>query len=62
VEAFTGIGVASFAGLTVFDIAPMTATKAIAAAEEMTSKGCRAEATVVFGDMPNAQPLFGSAG
>ena len=61
-EAFTGVGVASFAGLTVVDIVPMTATKAIAVAEEMTSKGCGAEATVVFGDMPNDLPLFGWAG
>lgn len=62
VAAFSGVGVASFAGLTVVDIVPMAATKAIAAAEEMTFKGCGAATTVVFGDMPNDLPLFGWAG
>jgi hydroxymethylpyrimidine pyrophosphatase-like HAD family hydrolase len=62
VEAFSGAGVASFASMTVVDIVPRTATKAIAVAEEMASRGCGAEATVVFGDMPNDLPLFGWAG
>ena len=62
VEAFAGVGVASFAGLSVVDIVPRTTTKAVAVAEEMTSKGCAAEATVVFGDMPNDLPLFRWAG
>ena len=62
VEAFAGVGVASFAGLSVVDIVPQTTTKAVAVAEEMASKGCAAEATVVFGDMPNDLPLFEWAG
>jgi hydroxymethylpyrimidine pyrophosphatase-like HAD family hydrolase len=62
VEAFAGVGVASFAGSTVVDIVPRTTTKAVAVAEEMASMDCAADATVVFGDMPNDLPLFGWAG
>jgi hydroxymethylpyrimidine pyrophosphatase-like HAD family hydrolase len=56
------VGLASFAGVSVVDIVPHTTTKAVTVAEEMASKGCAAEATVAFGDMPNDLPLFGWAG
>lgn len=58
--AFDGIGLASIAGASV-DIVPGT-TKAIAVAKEMAYLGCAAEATIVFGDMPNDLPLFAWAG
>jgi hydroxymethylpyrimidine pyrophosphatase-like HAD family hydrolase len=60
--AFAGVGLASFAGMSVVDIVPQATTKAVAVAEELASKGCAAEATVAFGDMPNDLPLFGWAG
>jgi hydroxymethylpyrimidine pyrophosphatase-like HAD family hydrolase len=62
VAAFAGVGLASFAGRSVVDIVPQTTTKALAVAEEMASKGCAAQATVAFGDMPNDLPVFGWAG
>lgn len=62
VAAFAGVGLASFAGMTVVDVVPQATTKAVAVAEEMASKGCAAEATVAFGDMPNDLPLLGWAG
>ena len=61
-EAFAGVGVAFFSGLSVVDIVPGTTRKAVAVAEEMAFQGCAAEATVVFGDMPDDLPLFGWAG
>jgi hydroxymethylpyrimidine pyrophosphatase-like HAD family hydrolase len=56
--AFVDIGVASFSGLDVVDIAPMHVTKATAVVVEMADAGCPGKETVVFGDMPNDLPLF----
>ena len=39
VKAFAGVGVASFAGLTVVDIVPRTTTKAVTVADEIASTG-----------------------
>jgi len=61
-EAFAGFGTASFAGFGVVDIAPLAASKAVGVAEEMAERRCSAEATVVFGDMPNDLPLFAWGG
>ena len=61
-EAFAGVGTASFSGLGVVDIAPLATSKAVGVAEEMAERRCSAEATVVFGDMPNDLPLFAWAG
>lgn len=61
-EAFAGVGTASFAGLGVVDVAPLAASKAVAVAEEMAERRRSAEATIVFGDMPNDLPLFAWAG
>jgi Cof subfamily protein (haloacid dehalogenase superfamily) len=61
-QAFVGTGIASFAGPSVVDIAPADTTKAVTAAREMATLSCPADATVVFGDMPNDLPLLAWAG
>lgn len=60
--AFADIGMVSFSGIDVVDIAPVHVTKAVAVAAEMAEADCPAGETVVFGDMPNDLPLFAWAG
>lgn len=60
--AFAAIGVASLAGVGAVDVSPTGVTKAVAVAKEMAEHGCAAEATAVFGDMPNDLPLFAWSG
>jgi hydroxymethylpyrimidine pyrophosphatase-like HAD family hydrolase len=60
--AFGDVGVASFAGLVSVDVAPASAKKVQAVAEELAAAGCPPGATVAFGDMPNDLPLLGWAG
>jgi Cof subfamily protein (haloacid dehalogenase superfamily) len=60
--AFSGVGEASYAGPDAVDVSPIGATKAVGAAEEMAERDCPAQATIVFGDMPNDLPLFAWAG
>ena len=61
-EAFAGVGSASYAGASVVDVVPAAVTKAGAVAAVLAGLGCPAEATLVFGDMPNDLPLFAWAG
>lgn len=61
-RAFEGVGVASPAGLDAVDIAPGATTKSAGVADELARRGCRADATVVFGDMPGDLSLFAWAG
>ena len=61
-EAFAGVGSASYAGPSVVDVGPAGVSKAGTAARLLADLGCRPEATVVFGDMPNDLPLFAWAG
>jgi hydroxymethylpyrimidine pyrophosphatase-like HAD family hydrolase len=61
-RAFDGVGVASFAGRSTIDVAPLGFTKAATVESLLDRVGCRMRQAIAFGDMPNDLGLFAASG